>query len=99
MIKIENDHAQQQQNITETTLRANSDVSITNKKIQEKEQQKESKIDEQKENKREIERLEKANLILQKEIETQSQIIMERDKTIDSNERKIYELKKKSQEL
>jgi hypothetical protein len=38
--KISNDHASQQQNITETTLKANSDVSITNKKIQEKEQQK-----------------------------------------------------------
>lgn len=34
MKKISNDHAQQHQNITETTLRANSDVSITNKKIQ-----------------------------------------------------------------
>ena len=52
MKKIANDHAQQHQNITEHTLRANSDVSITNKKIQEKEQQRESKIDEQKENKR-----------------------------------------------
>ena len=48
MKKIENDHAQQQQNITEASLRANSDVSIVNKKIQEKEQQRESKIDEQK---------------------------------------------------
>jgi hypothetical protein len=38
--KIFNDHMQHHQNITETTLRANSDVSITNKKIQEKEQQK-----------------------------------------------------------
>jgi hypothetical protein len=52
--KISNDHASQQQNITETTLKANSDVSITNKKIQEKEQQRESKVDEQKENRREI---------------------------------------------
>ena len=48
LVKISNDHAQQQQNITEASLRANSDVSIANKKIQEKEQQKESKIDEQK---------------------------------------------------
>ena len=32
--KIENDHATEHQNITETTLRANSDVSIVNKKIQ-----------------------------------------------------------------
>ena len=46
--KISNDHAQQQQNITESSLKANSDVSIVNKKIQEKEQQRESKIDEQK---------------------------------------------------
>lgn len=48
LVKISNDHAQQQQNITEASLRANSDVSIANKKIQEKEQQKESKIDQQK---------------------------------------------------
>ena len=64
--KIFNDHMQHHQNITENTLRANSDVSITNKKIQEKEQQKQSKVDEQKQNKREIQRLEKANQILQK---------------------------------
>lgn len=42
--KIRNENSMQVQNITEASLRAKSDVSITKKKISEKEQEKESNI-------------------------------------------------------
>jgi hypothetical protein len=49
------------QNITEASLRAKSDVSITKKKIQEKKQEEENNTEQQRENKEEIKRLEQAN--------------------------------------
>lgn len=56
-------------------------------------------MEQQRENMQEIKRLEISNLNLENEIKQQTDVIQERDKTIDANERKIYELKKKSQEL
>lgn len=56
-------------------------------------------MEQQRENMQEIKRLEISNLNLENEIKQQTDVIQERDKTIDANERKIYQLKKKSQEL
>ena len=44
IVKLENENAQQVQNITEASLRAKSDVSIAKKKIAEKEQEREKHI-------------------------------------------------------
>lgn len=73
------------------------EVSITTKKISESKQEQERHSDKKKENQEEIERLKHANSILSEEIAVQLQVIQDRDKTIGENERKIYDLKKKSQ--
>ena len=64
MDKIKSENSKEVQKLTETSLRAKSEVSIIKKKISEKEQEKEQNMEQQRENEDEIKRLEESNMKL-----------------------------------
>ena len=96
---LEANHVADRLLITDHTLRAKSDVSLTKKKILAQQQEAQELDEQKKELEDNREQLQKQNQALKVATDEQKKIIDERDIIIAEKEKKIYELKKRSQEL